>query len=243
MDAWATLAAWRRDLPAEAVFACQTAAWMHGLDSKPTDPVVIIMRWNSTIRSRPSLTVRRSELRANEKTTIKGLPVTTLHRTLRDLSLFGPRIDALIAIDAALCKKLTNKSRLLEDRVTARGRRGSRRLRRLVAISEPAESPMETRLRLLLSDAGPPPEVQTELHDAIGNFIGRADLYYPTARLVVEFDGGNHRERLVSDDRRQNLLMNAGYRVLRFTASDIYQRADIVVSQVRAALDPRRRVA
>jgi len=27
---------------------------------------------------------------------------------------------------------------------------------------------------------------------------------------VIEFDGGNHRDRLVSDDRRQNSLVSAG---------------------------------
>jgi len=42
---------------------------------------------------------------------------------------------------------------------------------------------------------------------------------------------------MVEDNRRQNLLMNGGYRVLRFTAPDIYKRADFVVDQVRAALD------
>jgi len=47
----------------------------------------------------------------------------------------------------------------------------------------------------------------------------------------------------VADDRRQNLLATAGFRILRFTAVDIYQRADVVVSLVRTALGPRRRVA
>ena len=96
---------------------------------------------------------------------------------------------------------------------------------------------MERRLRWVLVQAGlPRPEVQTDLHDAEGRFVGRADLYYPRARLVIEYDGGNHRERLVADDRRQNLLINAGFRVLRFTAVDVHQRADVVVAQVRAAL-------
>jgi len=93
---------------------------------------------------------------------------------------------------------------------------------------------METRLRWLLIDAGlPRPEVQTKLR----NGAARADLYYPQARLVVEYDGGNHRERLVEDDQRQNLLVDAGYQVLRFTAADIYNHADVVVAQVRAALE------
>lgn len=96
---------------------------------------------------------------------------------------------------------------------------------------------METRLRWLLLQAGlPRPEVQTELYDAKGRFVGRADIFYPPARLVVEYDGGNHRERLVEDDRRQNLLVNAGFRILRFTATDVYQRPEVIAALVRSAL-------
>jgi very-short-patch-repair endonuclease len=107
----------------------------------------------------------------------------------------------------------------------------------LAALAEPAESPMETRLRWLLLQQGMPrPEVQRDLHDANGRLIGRADLYYKDARLVVEYDGTNHRDRLVEDNRRQNLITNAGFRMLRFAAPDVYQRAEAIQAQVRAAL-------
>ena len=96
---------------------------------------------------------------------------------------------------------------------------------------------METRLRWLLLQAGlPRPEVQTELHDADGRFVGRADLYYPRARLVIEYDGSNHRDRLVEDNRRQNALLNVGFRLLRFTAADLKLRPDSVHVQVRSGL-------
>jgi very-short-patch-repair endonuclease len=46
---------------------------------------------------------------------------------------------------------------------------------------------------------------------------------------------------LVEDDRRQNLLVNAGFRLLRFTAADIRNQPDVVESQVRSALGARPR--
>ncbi|HKC19751.1 MAG TPA: DUF559 domain-containing protein, partial [Candidatus Dormibacteraeota bacterium] len=62
------------------------------------------------------------------------------------------------------------------------------------------------------------------------------DLYYPQARLVIEYDGSNHRDRLAEDNRRQNAILSAGYKLLRFTAVDVHQRSDALIAQVRAAL-------
>ncbi|HYR47796.1 MAG TPA: DUF559 domain-containing protein [Candidatus Polarisedimenticolia bacterium] len=150
-----------------------------------------------------------------------------------------PAVEALVAIDMAVAASLTDPAGLVRYAEASNGRAGARRLRSLAALSAPAESPMETRLRWLLIQSGlPHPEVQTNLHDISQQFVGRADLYYPAARLVLEYDGGNHRERLVEDDRRQNLLINAGFRLLRFTAADIHRQPDVVVAQVRAALTP-----
>ena len=90
---------------------------------------------------------------------------------------------------------------------------------------------METRLRWLLIQAGlPRPEVQAQLS------FGRADLFYRAARLVIEYDGANHRDRLMEDNRRQNALISAGFRLLRYTASDVFQRPGFVVTQVRQVL-------
>jgi very-short-patch-repair endonuclease len=146
-------------------------------------------------------------------------------------------MEALVAIDMAVRLRLTDPIALAKYAEAAKGRPGMSRLRSLALLAEPAESPMETRLRWVLIEGGlPRPEVQTNLGDRAARFVGRADLYYPAARLAIEYDGGNHRERLIDDDRRQNLLVNAGYRLLRFTAADVQGRPDAVVAQVRAAL-------
>jgi hypothetical protein len=115
---------------------------------------------------------------------------------------------------------------------------GTARLRRALGYVEPdTESPMETRLRLLLVQAGlPKPQVQISLYDGTGTFLGRPDLYYPMHRLCIEYDGSVHRDSLVGDNRRQNRLLDAGYRMLRFAASDVLSAPDSVVLLVRRAL-------
>jgi very-short-patch-repair endonuclease len=173
--------------------------------------------------------VRRCEIPRREVVSIRRLRATALPLTLSGLCLHRPAGEALVAIDMAVHRGLIDSAALGRYAEMSKGRPGNARLRSLALLAAPAESPMETRLRWLLIEAGlPQPEVQTNLRDGVARFVGRADLYYPATRLVIEYDGGSH--------RRQNLLVNAGYRVLRFTSADIRGRADVVVAQVRAAL-------
>ena len=212
-DPWRLLVAWRQLLPPDAVFAGFTAAWLHRLDVDPCHPIEIVVSPSSGVRSRSGLIVRRS--RPGEVVSVRGLRATSVQRTFHDLRRRLPPVEFLVLADAALRLHLG----VFDD------------------LAEPAESPMETRLRWLLIRAGlQHPEVQKDLHDSKGRFVGRADLYYPEARLVIEYDGVNHRDRLVEDNRRQNLLITAGFQVLRFTAADIHQRPGAVEGQVRRAL-------
>ncbi len=96
---------------------------------------------------------------------------------------------------------------------------------------------METRLRMLLILNGlPRPEVQVPVYDERGGFLGRPDLYYPEHRLGVEYDGETHRISLVEDNRRQNRLLGAGVRLLRFTAADVLRRPEALLTQARHGL-------
>ena len=96
---------------------------------------------------------------------------------------------------------------------------------------------MESRLRMVLVLGGlPRPRAQVSIHDRWGRFVGRPDLFYEQQRLGIEYDGGIHRERLAEDNRRQNKLLNAGVRLLRFTAADVMGNPGWVVTQVRLIL-------
>lgn len=237
-DPWLVLSAWHRVLPSEAVFAGATAAWLSGLDLEPTDPVDVVVPASSGIRTRAGLLVHHGEIPSGGVVCIRGLRATVLHLSLARLCLQWPPVEALVAIDMAVHRGLTDPAALLLQVEGAKSRPGAARMRSLALMAAPAESPMETRLRWLLIQAGlPRPEVQANLRDGSARFVARVDLYYPAARLALEYDGGNHRDRMVEDNRRQNALVNAGYRLLRFTAADIHGRAEVVVAQVRAALE------
>ena len=220
-------------LPPESVFVGATAAWLFGLDLDPTNPVEVVVPRSYGHRSRAGLMVRYRDIPGADVVTVRGFRVTRLPLALAELCLQRPAVEALIAIDMAIRKRRTNSPALAQYAEAMNGRPGAARLRSLAQLAAPAESPMETRLRWLLIEAGlPQPQVQAKLLAG----AARADLYYPEARLVIEYDGVNHRERLVEDDQRQNLLVSAGFRLLRFTASDIYGHPDVVIDQVRGAL-------
>ena len=236
-DPWEILAGWHRTSAPAITFGRRTAAWMHGLDFRLFDPVEVIAPTTTRVRTSFGRDVRRSDLTQEDVVMIRGLPATSLNRTLRDLCLCWPAVEALIAIDMSVRLGLTSAATVI--RYAADGGPGARQLRKLAALAERAESPMETRTRWLFITSGlPRPQVQTDLYYR-GQLIGRADLYYPEAGLAIEFDGGNHKERLVADNRRQNLIVSAGIMVLRFTSWDLATRPDTVVAQVRGALAAR----
>jgi very-short-patch-repair endonuclease len=228
-DPWRYFQALQRLIPSSA-FAGRTAAWLHGLHHvDPRDPTEVVVPLRSGMRSRKALKVRRSDLAATEVVELHHVRATSIHRTLSDLCPRLTGVEALALLDSSLRLKLTDRPTLALSSSPA--------VRALAPLAEPAESPMETRLRWLLMQAGlPRPQVQVP----IPGTRARADLYYPDARLIIEFDGGNHRDRLVEDNRRQNVLTSAGYVVLRFTASDIYNRPETIIAQIKGVFSARR---
>jgi very-short-patch-repair endonuclease len=98
---------------------------------------------------------------------------------------------------------------------------------------------MESLVRWLFHSGGlPAPELQYVVRDASGAFLARADFAWPLHRVLVEFDGDVHRERnvFVKDLRRQNLVVAAGWTMLRYTSADALGRPDAMTEEVRRAL-------
>ena len=214
-----------------------TAAWLHGLDVEPCDPIEATVPAPARLSTRAGMLVRRQALSKDEVVTARGQPATSMARTIRDICPRLPLTEAVVIVDAALH---AGKIKTHDLAVMAGSAQlGVRALRNVLNHVEPAaESPMETRLRMLLVLAGlPRPEAQVTIRDRLHRFVGRPDLFYRDERLGLEYDGGTHRDSLAEDNRRQNRLLQAGVRLLRFTAGDIFNRSDSVIGLVRTALE------
>lgn len=224
-----------RALPESAVFSGLTSLWLHGLDIGPGKPIEITIPADIGISARASLRVRRV-VRLPEATLRRELRTTPLERALLDSARSLPLVRLVAVVDEALRRRMTDLNRLEAEVGDNLRRPGVRRFRRAVQFSDGlAESPMESHLRVLLLQAGlPRPVSQAELRSREGAFLGRVDLYYPDVKLAIEYDGDVHRTQLADDMRRQNAILSAGYNLLRFTRSDLLDRPDAVVRQVRA---------
>ena len=63
-----------------------------------------------------------------------------------------------------------------------------------------------------------------------------ADFFAPSVGLVVEVDGGVHRERRSADRRRDERLRRLGYRVVRVDAALVLLDPERALEVIRAAL-------
>ena len=219
-----------------------TAASLFGLEI-PLGPeearVHLTVPPPTRLRNRADRRIHVSPVPAAQIQLRAGVSLTPPGRTWLDLSAHLPPGALLAVTDQMLARRYPRRDldRML---ASARGVRGARRARAVLAIAHPrAGSPMESVLRWLLHEAGlPAPALQHVVRDSSGTFLGEVDLAWPDRRVIVEFDGEVHRQRrvFVNDLRRQNGLVLAGWTVLRFTSADVLGRPWHVVATIRAAL-------
>jgi Protein of unknown function (DUF559) len=229
--------------PGAVVYAI-TAARLHELAALPPErgdePIHLVLPRGDSRAQRRGITLRWSNLLDEEITELDRLRVTTVQRTLADMVLRTNREQAVAMLDAALNGGRISPEEIPAIRLMTRGRAGCGRSAgwwRLV--DGRAESPLETRIRLLLLDAGHEPEALQWLVEDRGTPVARLDLAWPSRRLALEADGAEPHQRpeaLYRDRIRQNALVTLGWRVLRFTWDDALHQPAWIIDQVRRYL-------
>ena len=125
----------------------------------------------------------------------------------------------------------------LQDALDAGRRRGAARLREaLGAVREDSWSPRETRVRCILVAAGlPEPELNADVFDERGRFLGCVDMVYRDQRVAVEYLGMLHGESWARDVERIAALRAAGWNVIEVT-SPLLRHPEELVRRVSSAL-------
>jgi hypothetical protein len=193
------------------------------------------------VRSRADRVIHASRVPVPETRVVRGLTVTSPSRTWIDLATCIP-VQALLAVTDQMLARRFPADEFPRVIARARGRRGVANARRVLAHADPkAGSPMESVLRWLILEAGlPRPVLQHVIRDDDGRFLAQVDLAWPDRRVLVEFDGDVHRERrvFVDDLRRQNGVVLADWKLLRYSSADVLGRPHAVLSTLGRALGP-----
>jgi hypothetical protein len=242
-------------LPSDAAFSHATALALHDL------PLPLAFRDRRVHVSVPSprsvpalsnVAAHAATWVAGDVRRLAGLRVTAVERTICDLAAAGwPLVDLVVIADAGLRRGRWITREQLAERVRRwAGQRGARRLRNVLVLAETAvDSPMETRLRLLLLAAGlPRPAVNRPVHaDEDGAYLHTPDLSWPAWRVAVDYDGAHHFAvtgpdgdwRRRQDIARQEVLQEHGWVLRIMTATDVLRRPELAVERTRQALRAR----
>jgi very-short-patch-repair endonuclease len=191
-------------------------------------------------RSTATIRVHRG-LQRQDITTVDRLPLTTVARTLVDLTATLTPHQTERAVHRAEHLRLLDTRSLDEQLARAQGRR-TRPLRAAIErlqVREPdiTRTLLEERFLELVVDAQlPRPEVNALVGEHEVDFLWRAE------RLIVETDGASTHLTAVAfeEDRRRDAVHSMlGFRTIRFTWRQVVYEPGFVAQVLRGSLTPR----
>lgn len=211
-----------------------SAAAMFG--AKWLDPAAPAEIVRADRHTRAGIVVRTWTVAPDEVCLVASIRCTTPVRTAFDIGRSRPVDEAVPVLDALLSATRIKPTQVLAVARRYPGARGVARLRTVLDLVDGgAESPPESRLRLLLMNAGlPRPETQIEFHE----LRIRVDLGWRQWKVAVEYDGVQHwadRRQRAWDIERIALLEAAGWAVVR-VSSVMLAHPERLVERVRAKL-------
>lgn len=225
-----------------ATLAGVSAAAMHGARWLPTDEPAELTRVRCG--SPPGIAIHRETLADDEVCLVQSIDCTTVARTAFDIGRRTPGDEAIIRIDALL--NATRRPLAEVSDIAARhpGARGIRRLRAVLNLVDAgAESPQETRVRVLLVRRGlPRPETQIPIRNDLGRVVRRIDMGWSRYDVGVEYDGEHHwtdPAAHAEDITRLEFLAARGWMIVRVSARQLRDAPDDVVRRAGDALRAR----
>jgi very-short-patch-repair endonuclease len=191
--------------------------------------------------SPPGILIRTGAIADDELEVVGAMTCTSVARTCYDIGRRQPLDNAIIRIDALLNVTNVGVARVAGIAERYPGARGIRRLRSAIDLVDAgAESPQETRLRLLLVRGGTPrPVTQIPVADQWGRVRRWIDMGWPQWKVGVEYDGEQHwtsPEIHESDIVRLEFLAACGWTIVRVSARQLRYQGPAIVARVWNAL-------
>jgi very-short-patch-repair endonuclease len=225
-----------------AVSSHRTAGVIYELDGVFGDVIELTVPFNGD--PDPDGAIVHRTRRPRPSTLVGSIPVTTVERTILDLAALLPDPVMEKAVMSALHKGLTRLELL--DQVIAsdggRGVKGTRRLRRVLATTDEGltGSAAEVEMARILRHPSFPralTQYRVALPDGSQAYL---DFAWPDLMKLVEVDGfaaHSSPESLNRDLARQNMLMELGWQIRRFSPHQIRRQPLLVRSEMERFLD------
>lgn len=185
------------------------------------ESVPVEMLWQNCNPPR-GIICRDERFTCDEVVEIDNMAVTTIQRTAFDLGRYLPRLKAVQHLDALARATGLEADHVLPLADQYTGARGVRRLKEVLDLMDAgAESPQETRTRLVLMDGGfPRPTTQIPVPNDSGSTF-YLDMGWEEIMMAVEYDGDQHRtdpRRYARDIARLEELQRKGWIIIRVIA-------------------------
>ena len=149
-------------------------------------------------------------------------------------------VDLVVLGDAMVRRGLTTPEALVAFCATVEHPAAAASRRATAYVRREVDSPMETRLRMLLVLAGlPEPQVNLKIRDVDGDVLRKYDLSYPAVRVAVEYNGKVHvltPEAWESDLERRDAIDDDGWRLLPVISSGIFRAPEQTLRRVHRVL-------
>jgi len=213
-----------------------TAARVLGLPipALPGEHVTVVERRRRRSRRDVTCHLSRSGL-VNE---ISGARVSAPQQVFVELATQLTLVDLVIVGDHMVRKGLVDLETLREFCADTSGPGAALAREAASYVRNGVDSPMETRLRLLIVLAGlPEPEVNLLVGDDVER--RKYDLSYRRSKTILEYDGRQHVERIEqweADLERREGIDDDQWRILVFVAKDIYKSPGRTLERIHRAL-------
>lgn len=232
------------DLGGRTVATGRTAARLWRAPCPGSSSVHLLTRRGGNHRSRAAVVHETFWLPAGHTAVREGVPVVSAARLPFELAADEPEGRVELVVDHVMQAHGVTPGdlALTVAELCRRGRPGSSLMRRLVDDRLPGYVPpasaLESAFRLLCRGSGiPEPDRQVEVGG--DGAVGRVDVLWANARLVVELDSRRWHDAVLareSDRWRDAQLVRAGWRVVRITWRQIHDAPHEVVALLRDLL-------
>jgi hypothetical protein len=222
--------------PPGAVVSRQSAAALWGGVVPTTSDVQLSIPAGRRVR-RDGLDVR--EAPHSHQVNHDGILVTPPTQTFLDLGAELDLVELVVLGDSLVRREHVSPDELVQAAHSHHGP-GAKPLRRAAAyVRSGVDSPMESRLRMLLVLAGlPEPVVNHPIRDETGRVRYRLDLAYPQWRIAIEYDGRQHAENSAQwrwDVHRREELDGDGWRLVVVLGADLFQSPGSILDRIGSA--------